>query len=441
MSTLQERDFSSARRQKMAGEGHALPDGSFPIANAGDLANAIRLAGKASDPSKARAHIVARAKALGLESRLPDSWKTQEGWDSSEQRRRAVALHHESVLEAGQFDPRLHLRNRRGEFADMPGGHVKTSLLKGTQAAPVGYEGQHEGRTFKSLYPKLYRVQHRAQVGNRQYDVNKVIGALDEHHARAQAGTSHGSSIRGPVKVTHVATLQPRTRPAERQGQMSLLDPQTAHQFRYSSGDRSAAATRRVVRSMDRRYHAQQKAKEKKLKRAAATPDPNEAGWVKALRRQGAAAGTAPQTVQSVPAPGRDRPYGGQSREQYQRERDKILTQDERRIRELEKQGLDRFGRPHTAQSVPAAPAIAPEALRSMPLYALASIIQDDWKKPYFGAVPYLQALSALKSHDDNYGADSGRSIVAYFLSNATTWRGPVAKAVKAELKRRTGRR
>ena len=33
---------------------------------------------------------------------------------------------------------------------------------------------------------------------------------------------------------------------------------------------------------------------------------------------------------------------------------------------------------------------------------------------------------------------DSGRSIVRYFLGNAGTWRGDVAKAIKAELKRRT---
>lgn len=36
---------------------------------------------------------------------------------------------------------------------------------------------------------------------------------------------------------------------------------------------------------------------------------------------------------------------------------------------------------------------------------------------------------------DDKYGADDARGIVLYFLSNATAWRGPVARAVKAELK------
>jgi hypothetical protein len=70
-------------------------------------------------------------------------------------------------------------------------------------------------------------------------------------------------------------------------------------------------------------------------------------------------------------------------------------------------------------------------------LSELASMIRRDWKNVYFGAKPYLDALGTLDSIGDNYGMDSGRSIVAYFLANATTWRGPVAKAIKLELNRR----
>ena len=39
-----------------------------------------------------------------------------------------------------------------------------------------------------------------------------------------------------------------------------------------------------------------------------------------------------------------------------------------------------------------------------------------------------------LNSITDMYGQDNGRSIVAYFLGNATTWRGEVARRVKKEL-------
>jgi len=85
----------------------------------------------------------------------------------------------------------------------------------------------------------------------------------------------------------------------------------------------------------------------------------------------------------------------------------------------------------------PADPRIAPDRLRGLPLYELASLIRSDWQKPYFGAVPYLQALGSLSSHEESYGLDPGRHIVNYFLANANGWKGPVARAVKAELKRR----
>jgi hypothetical protein len=68
-------------------------------------------------------------------------------------------------------------------------------------------------------------------------------------------------------------------------------------------------------------------------------------------------------------------------------------------------------------------------------LQAIASEISSDWDDPYFGARPYINAMSYLASVTDFYGADSGRSIVAYFLANAGTWRGETARRVKAELK------
>jgi hypothetical protein len=66
---------------------------------------------------------------------------------------------------------------------------------------------------------------------------------------------------------------------------------------------------------------------------------------------------------------------------------------------------------------------------------AIAQEISRDWTKPYFGAVPYLQAMYSLDDITDDYGADSGKSIVLYFLSNASTWKGETARRIKAELK------
>lgn len=69
------------------------------------------------------------------------------------------------------------------------------------------------------------------------------------------------------------------------------------------------------------------------------------------------------------------------------------------------------------------------------PLFKIAAEIRADWKNPYFGAVPYLSAMTTMSDIREKYIYDDGKSIVLYFLSNATTWRGETARRVKAELK------
>ena len=75
-----------------------------------------------------------------------------------------------------------------------------------------------------------------------------------------------------------------------------------------------------------------------------------------------------------------------------------------------------------------------PHGCEHRPIYEIAREIRRDWPRPYFGAVPYLDAMFSLDRMTDAYGADSGKSVVIYFLSNATTWRGDVARRIKAEL-------
>jgi len=73
-------------------------------------------------------------------------------------------------------------------------------------------------------------------------------------------------------------------------------------------------------------------------------------------------------------------------------------------------------------------------------LSVIANEIRKNWNKEtsgtelYFGAKPYLSAMSTLDKITDNYYQDSADSIVRYFLCNATTWRGEVARRVKKEL-------
>ncbi len=71
----------------------------------------------------------------------------------------------------------------------------------------------------------------------------------------------------------------------------------------------------------------------------------------------------------------------------------------------------------------------------SRPISVIAREIKASWPKVNYAAVPYLDAMLSLNSIKDNYYADSGESVVLYFLANANSWRGDKAREIKAELK------
>ncbi len=68
------REFSDKERKARTDSGHALPDGSFPIDKKEDLALAIEAISCARNIAKAKAHIKARAHALGAADALPEDW-------------------------------------------------------------------------------------------------------------------------------------------------------------------------------------------------------------------------------------------------------------------------------------------------------------------------------------------------------------------------------
>lgn len=67
--------LNTAERKKLASEGAALPDGTFPIRNGEDLHKALKRAHQGGDPqSKIKSHIRKRANALGLAKQLPSGY-------------------------------------------------------------------------------------------------------------------------------------------------------------------------------------------------------------------------------------------------------------------------------------------------------------------------------------------------------------------------------
>lgn len=69
---------------------------------------------------------------------------------------------------------------------------------------------------------------------------------------------------------------------------------------------------------------------------------------------------------------------------------------------------------------------------------SLTVIAQDmyrHWSPVNYAARPYLSAMLSMRCPQEMYYLDSGRSVVEYFLFNASTFRGPEARRIKAELR------
>jgi hypothetical protein len=91
---------------------------------------------------------------------------------------------------------------------------------------------------------------------------------------------------------------------------------------------------------------------------------------------------------------------------------------------------------PPSLSLAPTAPAASVENYKTKTLGELASKIRREWRDVNYAAKPYLEALSGI-DESGMYGQDTWNSIVAYFLSNASGFRGEAAKVIKKELKRR----
>jgi hypothetical protein len=65
----------------------------------------------------------------------------------------------------------------------------------------------------------------------------------------------------------------------------------------------------------------------------------------------------------------------------------------------------------------------------------IAHAIAKDWTNVSPYAADYLNAMKEIRSVEDNYYADSAKSVILYFLANAGSYRGDNARSYKALLK------
>ena len=69
--------YDEDERMEMAKGGMAMADGSYPIKDEEDLKMAIMAVGRAKDQDEAKMHCMKRAKELGKEDMIPESWNSE----------------------------------------------------------------------------------------------------------------------------------------------------------------------------------------------------------------------------------------------------------------------------------------------------------------------------------------------------------------------------
>jgi hypothetical protein len=85
LAVIEKAKWGEDQRREAAASGVARADGSWPIADADDLSNALDDYNRVkADKPAIRAHIVARAKALGISDKLPEEWRAEAGEDGDD---------------------------------------------------------------------------------------------------------------------------------------------------------------------------------------------------------------------------------------------------------------------------------------------------------------------------------------------------------------------
>lgn len=81
-------DLSSDARMEAATRGEAMPDGSYPARDCGELKNAVNAYGTDSTKSAGvRRHLIRRSLALGCTEHIPDDWHMEVKRDDGEENR------------------------------------------------------------------------------------------------------------------------------------------------------------------------------------------------------------------------------------------------------------------------------------------------------------------------------------------------------------------
>ncbi len=236
------RAFSDDHRKQLAGEGKAMPDGSYPIETARDLTNAIHAYGRAGNKAKVKEHIIRQAERLKLTDLLPAHWpgSTKEKAAESELTkglaRAIVPL--AMAFEAVRDTQRSLIRESQTENGDGTDLKMAEQLaaIANDIAAVIGRKAGHEGKEAQTLtdeddihagiHTDDKRLTQMAEITKRFSNEHKEAVHKARHHvAKAHGSCKLGKSCLGKA-ANHAAELHKLLSKASK---ASAQDPFTSH--------------------------------------------------------------------------------------------------------------------------------------------------------------------------------------------------------------------
>lgn len=201
---MNEFGFISRRvRKKLASEGKALPDGSFPIRNVQDLKNAISSYGLAKNKAAAKRHIMKRARGLGKTDLIPDKWKAAsvEELDSllTDVRARISALGADQEAQGKAHPDELQTVQAHGQEQEAPAAAREA-------AADLKYEG---GKYTPETQPRDTRGKFREVLARLKEDLGEtgnqdVVEEINAADRLVQAG-DYMEAAKAAGKLLNVA--------------------------------------------------------------------------------------------------------------------------------------------------------------------------------------------------------------------------------------------
>lgn len=193
LAKMDKKDYSDKERNDMADKGQALPDGSFPIKTKADLANAIKAYGRAKNKSKAKSHIITRAKDLGASDMLPEDWnKSQEPTMTKAQKLQKDFMGTARVVDiACQLTWFLESEMAEGDTETVDAVNAALVALKAAAASELDEVGEEEAGEFMDVI----------EYGLKAVDLKKtgaaVVGGDPRNQAAATVSVVTGND---PVK-------------------------------------------------------------------------------------------------------------------------------------------------------------------------------------------------------------------------------------------------